>query len=241
MKIRYLMLIGLLFFPSNPVFAEEGIKIIAVQIDGVHQADFGGSYDVILTEASGFVDTKYTLNVMSPEKAFSEFEKCTNCCLSPVNKNSEFYNFPPSFIASDAMNIAKIYVFSKPGTPAVTDLGSLKGRKVVARSEMPYGQTVERSGLSLELAATDEANIDKLKAGSADAMIAYVPDAYMAFESKRTAVFPYVKDRPIAVHPDSVLCKPETGGFVPKLNVALGKLRQAGRIKSIMGIAYIPE
>lgn len=238
---KYLLIFFSAIGLSNQSMAEDATTIYAVQIDGVHQSDFSGAYDTILSEATPMISRKYSLKALPPDQAFAAFDKCTNCCLSPANANPEFYDYPANYLVSDAINVAKIYVFSRPGTPPIVDVTSLKGRKVVARAEMPYGRTIDKAGLSLDLAANDEINIEKMKAGSADAMIAYVPDAYLAFESKRTPVFPHQKDRPVAVHPDSVICKPDTGTLVTQLNAALKKLRDAGRIKAVMGLAYIPE
>ena len=202
------------------------VKVFAVEIEGLHQKDGKGEYDSVLADVGSKISTSIDIEVLPPARSFKEFESCTDCCISPANKNPDFYEYADGYIESVPMNTAKIYIWSAPGSDVISGLSDLKGKKVGIRSGMPYGNKFESASLDVQAAPTIEANIRKLKAGRIDAFIAYVPDAWMAFESEGIDPFPHDAANPISVHPDAVLCKQneKTESFVAEFNKALGSV-----------------
>lgn len=191
-----------------------GVELIKLAILGLHQGDGKGDYDKIVDQVADFKSKTW-----EPGRAFERFQTCKDCCISPANKITEFYDFGDNYIESKPMFTAKIYIFSPPGKEIITDLNKLKGKKVGVRQSMPYGKSIE-STLQLTKARTIVSNIKKLEKGGLDYMIAYVPDAYTAFEKAKTKPFPHAKDKPLLEHPDRVVCKksPATTAAISQLN-----------------------
>ncbi len=197
-------------------FTAKGVEVIAMEIAGVLDVNGTGLYDVMIKQ-----EPTAKLNCLPNKRAFQEFEKCSSCCMAPLNTNPEFYEYTPKdYIESKPLGVAKVYIFTKPGTPAIADLKQLKGKKVGATLGMNYGKTIGKSGVDLELVSDLKLNIKKLQAGRIDAFIEYIPDAYVAFEKLKLEPFPHVKDKPLVIHNDTVLCKKsaDTEKFVGRLN-----------------------
>lgn len=196
------------------------VSIYALNIPGLHQKDGNGEYDNIIHKAvvrSG----KAKVIVLPPARAESEFSNCTNCCISPANKNPDFYDYGADAIETAPMSIAKVYIFTGKGKKQINNLDALKGKKVGARIGMPYGKKIDASGIKLKLVSEIQTNIKKLNSGRIDAFVAYVPDAYAAFETLNIPVYPHDKENPIAIHPDSLVCRGTGADFIKDFNSAI--------------------
>lgn len=211
-------------------------SVAALQVDGLFQKDGQGLYDQVFTavqkHAAGLIESQ----TVAPNRALQDFESGKVACLSPANTNTNFYKFSFATTQSKPMSVAKIYIFSKAGSAPISDLSALQGMKVGVRSGMPYGAQVTSSGLKLIEARTIEANVRKLEAGRIDAFIAYVPDAYSAFENMGIDKLPHAENTPIAVHEDALLCRNDKGGeqIVSQFNAALDELEQSGELARIL-------
>lgn len=200
------------------------VTIIGIDIPGLHQKNGGGEYDNIIN--AGIVKNgKATLEVHPPVRAKDKFDNCTNCCFSPANKNPDFYEFGSGYVQTNPMAVAKIYIWTKKGSmkTAISSLSDLKGKKVGIRHGMPYGKTFEKAKLNTEAVKTIEQNIKKLNRGRIDAFVAYVPDAYAAFQKLGIEPYPHAKDKPIAVHEDALVCKGVSKQFIKDFNRSLKK------------------
>ena len=212
------LLSGLIF--STVTLAE--VNIYAIDIPGLHEKNGGGIYDNLINEAL-VSEGKASLKVLPPARAEHSFANCTNCCISPANLNSEFYDFGSDVVQTEPMGIAKIHIFSQPGAPVLTSLEELKGKKVGIRHGMPYGKSFDGAGLKTVEITKIANNIAKLEAKRIDVMVAYVPDAYDAFSAEGKKPFPHAKDAPIAVHPDALVCKGVSQDFIDSFNVHIKK------------------
>lgn len=213
MYIRSVFISFLFLF--NTAFAQ---TIIGIDIPGLHSSDGKGLYDVAIKDATGVK----TL-ILSPARAVSSYDSCVDCCISPANKNPDFYEYGAGHIVSKPMFTAKIYIFSKPGSQVITDLDSLRGKKVGLRKGMPYGNKIENSGARFVRADKLTQNIKKLEQGRIEYMIAYTPDIYDVFDSIGKSPFPHAEAEPIAAHEDSLLCKdtPANRALIEKLNAGV--------------------
>lgn len=201
-------------------WAKAEVSIISMDIPGLHQSDGQGEYDQIISSsvvASGMA----SLKIVPPARAEVSFSKCTNCCLSPANKNPEFYDYGDDTVMTKPMATAMVLVFTAAGSEPVTSLEQLKGKRVGIRRGMVYGSTVDNAGLKTNETNTISANIKKLNAGRLDAFIAYSPDVYTAFEEMGMEPLPHAKENPIAVHPDALVCKGVSNEFIEAFNNAL--------------------
>lgn len=209
---KFLLSLTCLVVPSYSY----AVEVVTMEIPGVLDLNGNGVYDIVIKQ-----ETNAKIMCMPNKRAFEYFDKCKSCCMAPLNTSTEFYAYSPKdYIESNPLGIAKVYIFTKPGTPPISDLALLKGKKVGATLGMNYGKTIEKSGIEFEFVSDLELNIKKLQAGRLDAFIEYIPDAYVAFEKLKMEPFPHVKDKPLVVHRDTVLCKKstETESFVKNLN-----------------------
>jgi hypothetical protein len=235
MRVSYLGACLLALF-SGALWAQ--VNIIGTDIPGLHQKDGKGVYDVIINQTLVSKGLG-SLKVLPPARAEAEFSSCQNCCFSPANKNPEFYDFGGDVSKSEPMNVAKVYIFSAPGKSAFGGYGDLKGKKVGVRRGMIYGKSYDGANLKASEANTLEQNIKKLETGRIDAMVAYVPDAYLAFMGMGKKHFPHMTEKPAAVHDDALVCRGVPAGFVDKFNGNLKMLSDSGKLKSILGDSYV--
>lgn len=189
-------------------------RIIGIHTPGLIQNDHKGKYDLTLSKAN------IKLDILPVARAFLEFEECSDCCITPANKNSDFYNYTSTeYIESLPMSIARIYIFSPPKKPVVTDIQQLIGKKVGGRIGLSYGKLVDSTLKNIDRVADLEFNIKKLQSGRLEYMVEYNPDTL--HEMKRLGVnLPYDSNRPVAIHKDAVLCKSssENKKLIEKIN-----------------------
>lgn len=198
-----LLTITTTFFCS--CYASAQTVIAAISIDGLHQKNGNGDYDKIVQGAG-------KLRVLTPTAAEKLFIKGDAECLSPANANSNFYTYDFPVITSKAMFQAKIYAYTQVGAPVISSLAELSGKKIGIRSGMPYGNEIDNSGLTFVKARDIETNIKRLKQGQIDVFIAYWPDSDSAFDNAGIAPLTHVKDTPLAVHDDQVVCRDTAAG-----------------------------
>jgi len=215
LRISSLFCSSLFFFLASSSYAQ---TIIGIDIPGLHSNDGQGLYDLTIQQATG-----QSVLIMSPGRAVKAYESCADCCISPANKNPDFYDYDDGHLVSQPMFTAKVYIFSKPGDAVIDDITLLKGKKVGTRKGMPYGNNVESSGARFMRADKLAQNIKKLERGRLDYMVAYTPDVYDVFDTLGKAPFPHAKNAPVAIHEDSLLCKdtPENRVLIEKLNAAI--------------------
>ena len=209
--------------------------IVALQINGLHQHDGRGAYDRLLVGAKA-KGVRFTSEVVTPSRAFLEFENGRSLCVSPANNNEDYYRFDFPVVATQPMSIARVYIFSPPGKKPFSSIVQLEGLRVGARTGMPYGQKVDDALLDLHLSSSLESNIRKLAAGRLDAIIAYDPDVFMAFDKLGETPFPYFPNLPVSIHPDQVLCRdtPEGRRIVETLDRAFDNMHREGEFARIL-------
>ena len=218
--MKYLLSAVVIVFFVLASNASAEVKIYAVEIPGLFQKDGGGIYDKIVEEqvvSKGLASIK----VSPPGRTEHDFASCDNCCLAPANLNPDFYHFEGGAVATKPMSTAKLYIFTGKGTKPISSLDTLKGKKIGVRQGMPYGKKIDNAGLKTEAVTDIKFNIKKLDAGRIDAFIAYVPDAYTAFEEMGVDLYPHDEANPIAVYPESLVCRGVSADFLESFNSGL--------------------
>jgi hypothetical protein len=200
----------------GPLAARAQVTVLGTEIAGLHQSNLAGEYDKIVGNVKDA-----TVKVLPAARAFAEFAKCADCCISPANKNPVFYEFAGNaYVASKPMNLARIFIFSAPGKKAVSGLDALKGKKVGLRAGLAYGTRIDRAAdFAKDFSPSAEASIKKLQLGRVDYLLEWTPDMDFAFQSLNMPPLPHA-GQPVEVHEDSVVCKssPRTTAFLEKLN-----------------------
>ncbi len=177
---------------------------------------------------------------MPPARAKFLFSQCINCCLSPSNKNPDFYDYDDSVVETLPMNLAKVYIFSGRFTDEIrTDIEGLKNKVVGARRGMPYGKRFHSADLDLDEVSTLSQNFAKLDRKRVDVVVAYVPDAYVFFDEMDMRSYPHAIDYPISIHPDALVYRGVSDDFLKAFNYHIKYYQSSGKLKKILGKNYV--
>ncbi len=202
-------------------------NIFGLEIPGLHSPDGSGSYDRHIRRAlvnAGFAQ----LLVVPPARAFKMFKHCDNCCISPANKNPEFYDFPAAWVETRPMDVAKVFVFSRPGERILNSIAGLRGKAVGTRFGMPYGKTFDQAQLNLLQISNLDEHLILMRRGLIDVFVAYVPDAYTMFQEHNLPPYPHDKNNPIAIHNDALVCRGVPAATILRFNQYLAKQPHKG-------------
>jgi len=231
-KLGYLIL-----FLSLSCTAE--ISILSFEIPGLHQKDGEGSYDKII-KALIYPEEEINILLVPPARAKSQFAQCLNCCLSPSNKNPDFYDYGDDVVETLPMNLAKVYIFTRRFTKEIRNgIEGLKGKVVGVRRGMPYGKRFYSANLNLDTVSTLSQNFAKLDRERVDAVVAYVPDAYVFFDEMDMRGYPHAIDYPISIHPDAMVCRGVSEDFLKAFNYHMKYYQSSGKLKKILGKSYV--
>lgn len=217
------------------------LSIIALDLPGLHHADGSGVYDQIIQEAFAFLPQKPERQLFPPSRADKQFERCTNCCISPMNTNPEFYLSGPDVVQTEAMNVAKVYGFSSPGTGIYSDIESLKNKSVGVIKGLPYGKSVDAAKLNLVAVRDLPKLLTLLEKRRIDVFLAFVPDVYVMFNEMNMTPLPHDPEKPIVVHPDALVCRGVEAAVIQGFNANIRRMKTSGRMRDILGDSYIPE
>ncbi|MEW6992386.1 hypothetical protein AADZ91_17085 [Colwelliaceae bacterium 6441] len=186
-------------------FATADVKIAVYNLPPLFEPSGNGSYDQLFNKVKVKANENWSYNILPAARAEQAFSAKNVDCVAPFDKD---FSGLSDVIQSDFFNVAKIYIFTPAGTPALTKLKQLQGKKVGARRGMPYGPEFGMLNLKVDYVETIEANIKKLKAGRIDAFLAYVPDAWEAFNhlGMKLEDLSYNEASPYITHEDGFLC-----------------------------------
>ncbi|MEH6346091.1 MAG: hypothetical protein V7785_13455 [Bermanella sp.] len=216
------------------------INILSIAIPGLHQSNEQGAYDKIINQLE-YSEETFQLTVVPPARAKAQFLLCKNCCISPTNMNPNFYDYKPAMVETLPMNIAKIYVFSARNTQAISGgVNAIRNKRVGVRRGLPYGKRFAEAGLNLDIADSLKQNFGKLERNRVDVVVAYIPDAYIFFDEIDTRSYPHAIDYPLAIHNDSLVCRGVSNDFIQAFNYHIKHYHASGKLKRILGKAYVP-
>lgn len=215
------------------------IIVLTQEIPGVHQKDGLGAYDTILKQFH-FPSETLVIKQVPPARAESIFSQCSNCCLSPANKNPDIHSYKEDVFETLPMNVAKVYIFSQRGQGVIIKgIDALKHKAIGVRRGMNYGKRFANAGLSLEAVDSLAQNFGKLEKKRLDAVVAYIPDAYILFNQEKIKPFPHSIHHPITIHNDALICRGVPNDFISAFNQHIKKYRANGKLKAILGDAYV--
>ncbi|MCD9461091.1 transporter substrate-binding domain-containing protein [Marinibactrum halimedae] len=228
-KVAVLLFVVYLFLYCSLSVGQ--VTIYGIEISGLHQKNGEGIYDKIIHEAVVRPE-KVSIIVNPLSRARHFFQKCDNCCISPSNLSYEAENFSSDgLLQTQPFNLAKAYVFVKPGQPAVSRLTDLQGKRVGVSHGMFYGTAFAQAALSTEAVQKVEQNIKKLQQGRIDVFIAYVPDVYFAFQNLQIEPYPHDVSMPIVTQQESLVCRGVVPEFIENFNEKIEYLKSVGRIE----------
>lgn len=208
-------------------------KVIGIEIPGLHNSSFNGVYDKIIAKA--IVDSPSTiLENYPPARADAVFAGCTNCCISPSNNNPEFYDYGDEVVTTTPFNIAKIYLFTAPGTEPLTELAQLDGKVIGIRYGMPYGKRFDDANITKFPVSDLREHLSLMELGLIDAFLAYVPDIYNMFQEEGVKPYPHAAEYPYALHLDALSCKGVPSEFIKYFNYQLKIMKENGVLQTLL-------
>lgn len=235
---RPFILIVLLLALSLPSHAD--ISIALYTIDGVYEPSGGGDYDKILTKmrAHGLTFKSSYMPVLNARHAFKDAK---TDCLSPVDQAVDLFPFP--VVQTDTINHAKAYVFWRKRERATPKLEDIEGLVVGSQRGMNYGETFENLNVTYRKAQQLGSVYRALIKRYVDVMVAYTPDIWQLYNSKKIPKISYNIEQPFLVHRDSIVCHKtaETERFVKEFNSHLKTLKEQGVLQEILGLSYTPN
>ena len=238
-RLSQFLLLLVCFFGTNTSVAKDTL-LIGTIIPGLHQSDFLGKYDkiisLILNEQRGIVRANFP-----PARADSVFATCNSCCISPSNKNPDFHDYAAHVVTTNAFNVAKAYIFTAPGKEPLSDLSELHGKVVGVRFGMPYGKAFDATVKTKLAVSQMQEHIRLMELGHLDAFVAYAPDVYQMFELERIEPFPHDPEKPFAIHPDALSCKGVSEQFIDYFNQRLSELVENGTLSALLDVRYTPD
>ncbi|MFK8083600.1 MAG: substrate-binding periplasmic protein [Granulosicoccus sp.] len=226
-------------FPLAPLsFA--GVTFFAYDIPGLYQKDGGGVYDKIVSKLIVDEGTG-KLKVLPGIRAENSFANCQNCCITPANTNPAFYDFGSDVVATEPMNNAEIYIFSKRGAPPIDNVDDLAGKRVGIREGMAtsLSSVLDGADFKVQGVRSIEQNMQKLDKGRIKAYIDFVPDVYLVANDLGVEAHPHSKGKPLQRHPDSLACKGVSPEFITDFNRKLSSMRDNGELLEILGDSII--
>ncbi|MDB5896309.1 MAG: amino acid transporter substrate-binding protein family [Rhodoferax sp.] len=135
------------------------------------ESDREGIFIVLTREIAQRTRTDLTLHITPPKRALANFANQTMTGLFPALDVS----FEPGqkFIRTrEAIDCKEDFIFTVKGQTFLRTLADLQGKRVGITRGYPYAREVtDHHGFTLEPAASDHVNIEKLLAGRLDAFV----------------------------------------------------------------------
>ena len=217
----------------------QALTLYSQSIPGLFQEDKKGAYDQVIKHLTqDLTDFKHA--VMPNNRAYRAFSHCQNCCYSPANLNSDFYDFGEDIVATQPINTAKAYIISlTKSRDYFTELSQLSDKVVGLERGINYGKAVADADFTASITNSLLQNFNMLLINRIDALIAYAPDIYQAFKIVDGSQFQYQPEHPLAIHKDALVCRGVGPKFIQNFNSGLKQLKQSGQLRRILGETYV--
>ena len=232
--------------------------LVLVAIAGVGQAavDIGsfpipvhvenerqGVFVELTLEIARRTRTDVALHVVPPRRALDNFANQTFAGLFPALDVS-FEPGQKMLRTSEAIDCKEDFVFTVRGKPFLRTLADLRGKRVGITRGYPYAREVtDRPDFTLEMAASDQANIEKLLAGRLDAFVLDEKTGLKAFNLLGALPqMQYQAGMPVSRQEVyyAFQATPEGRNLADTFSAALREMKSDGRYQAITrGITFI--
>nr|WP_315226152.1 transporter substrate-binding domain-containing protein [uncultured Albidiferax sp.] len=206
------------------------------------ESDTKGLFVELVREVAKQAQTDIQIQVMPPPRAVQGFLGGSFGGLFPA-LDVNFAANQPIVRTSEAIDCKEDFVFTKKGSPFLQTLADLKGKRVGITRGYPYAREVtDNTAYTVELANTDEANIQKLVAGYLDAFVLDEKTGLKAFEKLgMVAQMQYAPKVPVSRQEVYYAFQNTAEGkaLADKFSQALKKMKQSGQFQKItQGITF---
>ncbi|NVJ97089.1 MAG: hypothetical protein HWE25_02995 [Alphaproteobacteria bacterium] len=251
MRVWVLFVLIFLVGPiSTPLRAQEG----AAEVEPGEGPIFGTGWGMTLAlDGTGFYNDviRLALEDVTPEKLYQplpykrakvEFAKDTASCLYPSNiehlaRGGEI-NLDNDFIQTVPVIWVESHLFSRPGTPPLTSLSALEGKKVAYPNGSALPTVLGEFGAQFMPTTDENTKARMLIAGRVHYMSGSLPDNIFVFKALGHPLPPYNPDLALIRTGVSVVCHdtPANRTFVQAFDARMATLMRDGGMEALYAV-----
>jgi len=236
-----LFLIFILISFASAAHSKE-LRIVGVELPGLFDKNESGPYKKLFKSIVDEAGIEVTLHIRSLARAFKEYDEGLYDGIYPAT--TDIVKIPS--IESKPVNRVKVFLYSAPGTPPIQSIAQLKGLKVGRVRGMDYPKAIMMAPVKVALTGNEGQSIRMLLKGRTKAFFGTVPDVYLAIDEMERTMEGKVKlsvDKSIFYMNNKdafvLMDNKENSGIMGKINKSIKALSAKGKIKEILGIAYV--
>ncbi|HZH28547.1 MAG TPA: transporter substrate-binding domain-containing protein [Azospirillaceae bacterium] len=228
--------LGILLAGTAAPTVAQPIPVSGVILPEILEEPGKGPYFDFAQELAKRSGLQFKINLGPIARAAKTFNDGDALCLYPSITD----NVTAKYVMTQSFNWVKFFVYTRPDTPAISDLSALKGKRVGTVIGYDYGGLVQKQGLTADAAQDEETNIKKLAAGRLDALIGARQDVELALKRLKMAPLNHDATKPVYQIDDAMLCAdtPQGHAVVEKVNTAIKSMLAEGAVKPLLGDIY---
>jgi polar amino acid transport system substrate-binding protein len=225
-----------------PVVAQAQVEVTTYPIPVHVESNTSGLFVELTLAVARQAGTDIRISVLPPPRAVANFVSGQNAVLFPAL--DVLFPVGAKIVRTrEAIDCKEDFIFTRRGTPLLTALKDLKGRRVGITRGYPYAREVSQNGLfKVEEALSDEANIRKLMAGHIDAFVLDEKTGVKAFQQMGlTGQMQYASGLPVSRQEVYYAFQNNAEGrkLAEGFSAALEKLKRDGQYQQItQGITF---
>ncbi|WP_286830696.1 MULTISPECIES: substrate-binding periplasmic protein [Kordiimonas] len=223
--------------------ASEGVPLVVAGFlkEGRFEKDGTGHYADLVRALLAETQVPTQLVTMPVKRMLKQYEEGEVHCMVPVSFAAVKMNFPSTeraaVVESVAIDYITAHIVTKPGTPAVTDVTELKGKRLAAWVGVPLELFLPNLDAKVLRVESEESGIRLLMSGRVDAIWSWVPDAFILFDRMGHGTPSLAIDKPLFSSTAHVLChrSAQSEALIADIDASILAMRADGRLKEIFG------
>lgn len=199
-----------------------------------------GLYYEYISALQELVDVAFDFSALPYKRARNQFMTRQADCIYPSFASlfirSGLIEDPDSIIMSRPLLNKKVFVFSRPGRPAIRSLDDLSGHKVAHTMGSAFPDLYPNIKAVYLPIADDRQKARILLGGRVDFMIGTMPDTGTVFKSLNVELPPYGPIGGIEQYSTGIVCyrTDDTENFMSKLNDTASDFIASGRLYDLL-------
>ncbi|MDX1802297.1 MAG: hypothetical protein R3303_15300 [Marinobacter sp.] len=221
----------------SPVAAGADVRLAVPHITSLLEADGSGVYQRLVSQALKAVPFSVEQHFYPYKRALRSFERLRADCVYSFTDVLQDEFGRDNIIASFPLGKFSFYLFTRQGEPALISTDQLPAGRVggVIGHESYLRQIMDDLD-SVLWVTSDEQNLEMLRLGRINAMIAAIPDIRPYLDNLN-----YAPGHPLLVGYDRITCHDtdKNRAFLSALSEQLIKLKDAGIYQAVAGSLYV--
>lgn len=220
-----------------PVAVSADIRLAVPHITSLLEADSSGVYQRLVNQALAEIPFSVQQKFYPYKRALRSFEHSNADCVYSFTDVLEKEFGENNVIASFPLGKFSFYLFTRKGETALTSMNELsRGRVGGVIGHESYLREIMENLDDVLWVTGDEQNLEMLRLGRINAMIAAIPDIRPYLDN-----LSYAPEYPLLVGYDRITCRNnETNrAFLAALSEQLMKLKDSGVYQRVAGSLYV--